>query len=88
MAAAPVVRPVFRKLRRLSINTPTSAVPELAYSEAWMPSGVFLKKTPPIAVLKRAREFWNRSESSGQVYPPGLYSNQTMVSGTQAMQFA
>jgi hypothetical protein len=39
-----------------------TAVPELLYPETAMPSGVFLKKTPPFTVAKRAREFWNRSK--------------------------
>jgi hypothetical protein len=26
-------------------------------------SGIFLKKMPPLATLKRASEFWNRSKS-------------------------
>jgi hypothetical protein len=39
-----------------------TAVPESLYPGAWMPSGVFLKKTPPFAELRWARQFWNRSK--------------------------
>jgi hypothetical protein len=45
-----------------------TAVPELLYPEACMPSGVFLKKTPPFTELRGAREFWNRSKTPYTFY--------------------
>jgi F-type H+-transporting ATPase subunit b len=47
-----------------------TAVPELLHPGAWMPSGVFLKKTPPFAELCWARDFWNRSKASSAASPP------------------
>ena len=38
-----------------------TAVPELLYTGTWLPSGVFLEKTPPFAEAHRARELRNRS---------------------------
>ena len=49
---------------------PATAVPELLYSGAWTPSGVFLEKTPSFTDLRGAREFWNRSETlKGELFP-------------------
>ena len=44
-----------------------TAVPELPYPGTGLPSGVFLKKTPPFAEAHKARELWNRSKDAWRI---------------------
>jgi hypothetical protein len=39
-----------------------TAVPELLHPGTGLPSGVFLKKTPPFVEARGARKLWNRFE--------------------------